>query len=142
MSWLFTIALASTFVGIAVTVRTIRRQNASLTRRGPVPGYSRTPGGAVELGELTGGWAGTRWMVTSLEEFHSPGRTRLILSLEVREEGGDTDDAILAVARRLRERVPVDVVYVDAGVPRLLYSPDGGGWSGEGNSDIYFSERV
>lgn len=143
MSWLFTIALVFVSVGVALTTRKIQRQNATVTRRGPVPGYSCTPGVNVDLGNLSGGACGVPWTIVRLEEFHSPSRTRLILSLDVDPGADDADlrDGMLEVARRLRERVCVDLVIVDTAKLRLLFAPDGLGWSGEGSHDVLFSGK-
>lgn len=140
MSWLFTITLLAASVGVAVTTRTMQRLKATVTRRGPVPGYSWTPGGNVDLGDLTRGYGVVRWTIERLEEFHSADRTRVILTLNVEGDAEHVRDALLEVAKRLRTRISVDVVMVEADGLRLLYAPDGKGWSGGGEDDVLFSE--
>lgn len=136
VTWLFTISIALVFVGVAFTIRTAHIRDATIVRRGPVPGYSYTPGVHVDLAEFTNGADGTRWKIRSLEEFHSRDRTRVILSVEVTQEGvSSMRDALREVAKYLRARVSVDVVVVEAGKRRLLFSPDGAGWSGQGSHD-------
>lgn len=101
------------------------------TRKGPVPGYSFTVGTEVELGDLLKGVA---FETLSLEEFHSPDRTRIILTLESDEAA--LDEALPKIASDLQARAHANVVLVerlhtDGTKLRHLYAPDGKGWTGQ-----------
>jgi len=120
-------------LGGAVAVFLTRRNRPQgRTRKGPIPGYSFTPGTEVELGdELLKGMA---FETLSLEEFHSPDRTRLILTLESDDES--LDPALPRIASDLQARAHANVVMVerlrtDGAKLRHLYSPDGKGWTGQ-----------
>ncbi|MEZ4462747.1 MAG: hypothetical protein R3E66_24070 [bacterium] len=71
--------------------------------------------------------------VLSLEEFHAPDRTRLVLTLESDQPQLDHDLRVIAVA--LQGQSHANVVLVErlttGGKKRAhLFAPDGLGWSG------------
>ena len=101
------------------------------TRRGPIPGYSFTPGSEVNVKRLPGD--PNAFTVLSLEEFHAPERTRLVLTVESDEPAVDHDLRDIAVA--LQGQSHANVVLVErlttVGKKRAhLFAPDGLGWSG------------
>lgn len=104
------------------------------TRKGPVPGYSCTEGAEVAL-KPSMFESAEEWSVIWLEEFHSPRRSRLVLTLNF--EPTDTRaDLVHRIAVELQSRSHANVVLVQCLHETKtelthLYAPDGRGWSGQ-----------
>lgn len=109
-------------------------------QEGPVPGYAFYPGEGVAL---------ARWMLvagvtpTSLEAFHSPVRSRVVLTVKARPDRQESIDTPSLLERATREMLAstgahVAVIEISAdpespsrsGDWTAVASRDGRGWSG------------
>lgn len=122
------VAVCSTAWALFLIRRATRHER---TRRGPVPGYSFTPGKEVALGAVE---RDLPLEILSVEEFHSVGRTRLVLTLE--SDSAAIDGLLPAIARDLQERSHAKVIVVerlrsDGRRLRHMFAPDGHGWTGQ-----------
>lgn len=120
--------VASTAWAFFLIRRATRRER---TRRGPVPGYSITPGKEVALGVVQ---SELPLEILSIEEFHSVGRTRLVLTVE--SDSPAIDGLLPVIARDLQERSHARVIVVerlrtDGDRLRHMFAPDGHGWTGQ-----------
>lgn len=111
-----------------------KRYLAVRTRKGPVPGYSFTDGAEVAL-KSTEFEPTENWNVVRLEEFHSPRRSRLVLTLDF-PNTANRSDLVHQVAVELQSRSHANVVLVQClNQARAdfvhLYAPDGRGWTGD-----------
>lgn len=137
MNWLFVTFLVAVGAGVVWTRRAAGPPRGRTTR-GPVPGYSATPGEEFALDPVPRLERGVDWWPERVEEFHSRGRARIVLRFGVRAQVVDADvrELLQNSAREVSQRTRAHVVYVEAhtdGVLRGVYvwSPDGRGWSGQ-----------
>ncbi len=109
-------------------------------RDGRLPGYSRTSGEDLSIDESAVALDGGVWRPKMLETFHSSERSRLLLTIELtssdeRFDEPELRDFLERLAREVQARTSATVVYIEAehasgGLDRLLYAPDGLGWTG------------
>lgn len=138
MNLLFWISLGAFGASAAFFAKRQQTMGTPRTRKGPVPGYSISAGKDVSLNRDVV-VPSLNLQPVHLEEFHSPGRTRLILTLEL-EEAATPDPRLAehceAIARDIQARAHAQVVVVDclkAGRTHsvVLWAPDGRGWTGK-----------
>lgn len=116
-----------------------KRYLAVRTRKGPVPGYSCTDGAEVAL-RSTEFEPHENWDVVRLEEFHSPRRSRLVLTLHFANMA-NRGDLVHHIAVELQSRSHANVILVQClDQARTdfvhLYAPDGRGWSGDDPTQV------
>lgn len=136
MNLLFVAFVISVALGAVLSLRVTRAREQPRTRRGPVPGYSVTNGAEFEFSPIAGVDAAD-WRPELIETFHTPDRTRLILTVVLANQTPPhvTERLLRALASDVRERAQalVSVVFgikndeIDA---VYLIAPDGLGWTG------------
>ncbi len=132
---LFIIATVALAIAGGVSWRIHQRSRKPRQREGPVPGYSMSHGDEVAFDDAQFELSHP-WRLVMVEEFHSPGRSRLVIT--TRHQGAEDELETFArdVAFDFQSRHHVDVVLVlcrdQAGQLLLhhLYSPDGQAWAG------------
>lgn len=123
-----------------------RRRRQRAPDENPVLGYRRLEGEQLLLNPLLSALTRGPWTFLTLEDMPFAQRRRVILSIAASPD--DIDDATLEpflwrAASHIQRRAQAHVVVVEAfeaasqeqrtgeGRMRLLYAPDGLGWSGE-----------
>lgn len=133
---LFFAFLLVSAAGAVVTWRRRQRANALLTREGPVPGYSFTPGAAISLAADIGLERGRDYRPVSIETFNSPNRSRIVLQFALADsvtlEAARAFAAACAADVASRSHARVVFVEIERGGRNsyYLWAPDGRGWTG------------
>lgn len=135
---LFIITMVALLVAAVVSFRIHKKSLRPRQREGPVPGYSVSHGEEVAFKFEKFDHEG-EWFIWLVEEFHSPSRSRLVVTLHLEDSLDDDEVESLArdVAFEFQTVHHVDVVVVsciDSGggtLLRHLYAPDGLGWAAE-----------